>query len=273
METAHCGWVSPTLSDGLGNRLFQIAAAAGAAAKYKRKLVFYLPRCYKASHSNPKDIFALFPSVPILECGYSKWQEISEKHFATYEHLPSSLSEQDGIVISGFRQSALYFNAHDLPPFNFRVALGETTYKNLTRPELSTAAFLHVRLGDYRILPHHQVNLEAYWIQTLQEVAAAGVKHLLIFSDEPVYIKTIMLPFFEQFSFSKVEVVEGSPTTPIADLYVMSQCLKGAVCANSTFSWWGAYLAKQNGCDLIFMPLKWGAHKTPDIIPQWSKAV
>ena len=266
-------WVSPTLSDGLGNRLFQIAAAAGAAAKYNRKLVFYLPRCYKASHSNPKDIFALFPSVPILEGGYSKWQEISEKHFASYEPLLPFSSEQSGIVIQGFRQSQHYFNAQDLPPFNFREALGETVYKSLTRPELSDAAFLHVRLGDYRILPHHQVNLEAYWIQTLQEVAATNVKDLVIFSDEPVYIKTVMLPFFEQFGFTKVEVIEGSPTTPIADLYLMSQCLKGAICANSTFSWWGAYLAKQNGCGLVFMPSKWGAHETPDIIPPWSKAL
>ena len=262
-------WVSPTLSDGLGNRLFQIAAAAGAATKYKRQLVFYLPRCHKASHANPKDIFTLFSSVPIIESGVSTWKEIPEKHFATYEPFPATAPQpNEGLVIRGFRQSARYFSPHDLPPFNFKNALGKTTYADLTRPELSHAAFIHVRLGDYRFLPHHQVNLEPYWIQTLQEVANNGTKYLLIFSDEPQYIKTVMLPFFQQFNFAKVEVSEQS--NPVGDLYLMSQCRKAAICANSTFSWWGAYLAKQNGCPVIYMPSKWGLAETPDLIPHWA---
>jgi hypothetical protein len=264
-------WVSPTLSDGLGNRLFQIAAAAGAAAKYKRQLVFYLPRCHKASHSNPKDIFSLFPSVPIIESGLSSWKEIPEKHFATYEPFPSTESLTEGLVIRGFRQSEHYFTPQDLPPFNFKKALGEDTYERLTRRELSDSAFIHIRLGDYRFLPHHQVNLESYWIQTLQEVISKGAKHLLVFSDEPQYIKNIMLPFFQQFDFAKIEVSEE--VNPIGDLYLMSQCLNGAICANSTFSWWGSYLAKQNGCKSIYMPSKWGEGAladVPDLIPEWA---
>jgi hypothetical protein len=53
-------WVSPTLASGLGNRLFQHAAATGLAAKWKRDVVFYVPHCDPTNHGPFDTIFKLF---------------------------------------------------------------------------------------------------------------------------------------------------------------------------------------------------------------------
>jgi hypothetical protein len=266
------GWVSPFLSDGLGNRLFQVAAAMGAAEKYGLPLVFFLPRCNKASHTSPQLIWKLFPSVPIVEFANPTWKEIPEKDFSTYEALPDC--EHKNIVVRGFRQSEKYFPS--LPvTLDFLAALGSEEIKRLNglfshaHTHTPKTAFLHIRLGDYRILPHHAVNLEQYWIKTLGALTGQ-FDRLLLFSDEPEFVQHTMLPFFQQFG--NAEVIDEKD--PVACLYLMSLCTAGAVCANSTFSWWGAYfsVARKNGAP-IFMPKSWGDFTVKDIHPAWATVI
>ena len=264
-------WLSPNLSDGLGNQLFQMAASFGAAEKYKRTLVFYLPRCHKASHTNIKHLFSLFPTIPFVDVGHAEWHEISEKSFATFESLPTI--PELPVVLRGFRQSEKYFPLQGVS-LDFRHSLGESEYNRLTELgkmlNIDAAAFLHVRRGDYTFLPHHQVNLENYWVTSIRNIQSTGQTKLLIFSDDSEYVENVMLPFFTQFSQECVVLHEG----PIATLYLMSLCGGGAICANSTFSWWGAYLsvAKRRKAP-ICMPAKWGDFNTPDIYPEWATVV
>jgi hypothetical protein len=270
-------WLSPNLSDGLGNRLFQVAAAQAAAIKYNRPLVFFLPRCHKASHCSAATLFKLFPSVPIMEVGTTQWTEISEQAFATYEPLPPTIPVGP-IVLKGFRQSPKYFSTDLEIPLDFEAALGKERMKALHLRWISNSrssgktAFLHIRLGDYRILPHHQLNLESYWVESLSRLGKKSPR-LLVFSDEPSQA-IIMAPFFKQFGLRSVEVVEDCD--PIESLYLMSLCDGGAVCANSTFSWWGAYLSKtrRDRVSQIFMPSRWGEGLVaPDIYPEWATVI
>jgi len=265
-------WLSPNLSSGLGNRLFQVAAAMGAAEKYKCPLVFYLPRCHKADHCPPDDIFKLFPSVPTVDSGFAKWNEITEKEFSTYEQLPEIIPRDMPTVLRGFRQTEKYFPTNGISP-DFKGSLG-VKYEELTNiytPTAAKTAFLHIRLGDYRILPHHYVNLESYWITCLQSLKA---ERLLIFSDEPEFVQQSLLPFFKQFSIGEIQVIQNK--NPIENLYIMSMCGGGAICANSTFSWWGAYLSRERHRaqrSPIFMPGKWGEFSTPDLYPSWATVI
>jgi len=265
-------WVSPCLSDGIGNRLFQVAAAMGAAEQYGRKLVFYLPRCYKAAHSSAKFVWTLFPSVPIVENDSATWIEITERNFATFEPFPSAPDPQKNLVVRGFRQSQKYFPKLSDISVNFESCLGvdeighlDNLFRNLETPS-ERIAFLHVRLGDYRILPHHYVNLEQYWIKALRSLSSS-VDKIIILSDESGYIEQVLLPFFEKFTPCKVFHEQN----PVSCLYLMSLCGGGAVCANSSFSWWGAYLslARKHGAP-IYMPSKWGDFEIRDLYPEWA---
>ena len=270
------GWLSPTLSDGLGNRLFQLAAATTAADKYNKELVLFLPRCYKASHSPADQIPKLFPDIRIVETDSAQWHEIPEKSFATYEPFPDNLpATTQNIVLRGWRQSALYIPYKGITP-NWESALGPNELRRLETliQDPATAAFLHVRLGDYRILPHHFVNLERYWLECLQFLQDDGlVKRVYVFSDETEYTETNLLPFFRTVGPS-LEFHMIRETDPVATLYTMSLMGGGAICANSTFSWWGAYFsaARRSG-KAIYMPAKWGDFDTTDLYPVWAKKI
>jgi hypothetical protein len=265
-------WVSPYLSDGIGNRLFQVAAAMGAAEQYGRKLVFYLPVSNKAAHSSPEFVWRLFPSVPIIEDNSATWTELTESHFATFEPFPPAPDPQKNLVVRGFRQSQKYFPKLSDISVNFVSCLGseevnrlDSLFRTLGHPS-ERIAFLHVRLGDYRYLPHHFVNLEQYWINAFRSISSS-VDKIIILSDETAHVEQVLLPFFEQFKPCKVFHEQN----PVSCLYLMSLCGGGAICANSSFSWWGAYLslARRRGAP-IYMPSKWGDFELRDLYPEWA---
>jgi hypothetical protein len=276
MATSTEGWLSPTLSDGLGNRLFQLAAATTAAEKYKKQLVLFLPRCYKASHSPSDQIPKLFPQIPIVETDSSQWHEIPEKSFATYEPFPPlPPTATQNIVLRGWRQSALYLPYKGFTP-NWESALGASELRRIEGliQEPACAAFLHVRLGDYRILPHHFVNLEGYWVQCLHSLQEEElVKRVYVFSNETEYTETNLVPFFRTVA-PNLEFHIIRETSPVAALYAMSLVCGGAICANSTFSWWGAYFsAARSAGKQIYMPAKWGDFDTKDLYPDWATKI
>ena len=60
-------WISAHLTGGIGNRLFEFAAALGLAEKWNRDAVFFLPRCGPTNHGPFDTIFKMFPKIPVIE--------------------------------------------------------------------------------------------------------------------------------------------------------------------------------------------------------------
>jgi hypothetical protein len=92
-------------------------------------------------------------------------------------------------------------------------------------------------------------------------MAKCGNPLLVMFSDEPGWCrKNLKWP---------VETLVLEPNYLSAeDMYLMSLC-KHNVIANSSFSWWGAWL-NANPLKVVIAPKPWlsGATEQPDIIPQ-----
>jgi hypothetical protein len=267
-------WVASSLTSGLGNRLFQFAAAAGAAELWGCEVVFYLPACKESPHGPIASIFRLFPSIRIIDTQES-YKELSEPPRRFYQYIPlGPRPPADHTLIHGFRQSPLYFPKELIP--NWDSALGGP----ILRKKVETLAGLHtdaarketyavhVRLGDYKHLPHHQVDLSLYYSRALAKIPDGSRLHL--FSDEP----DISRNFFQGLA-KRLRITIAATNSDIDSLYEMSLCLGGTITANSTFSWWGAWFAHSAGSAWATYPdsMGNGQPEPEDFFPEWGTVI
>lgn len=268
-------WVTGRLTGGLGNRLFQHAAAAGLAEKWGSGLVFCISECEPTNHGPFDTIFKLFPTVPILESS-PDIQRLPEPPNSVFTYVPFPLSPpSEHTSVDGWRQTELYFPKKGMQPA-FEAALSSDQRKALlsklgleTVEERLNTCFVHVRLGDYKILPHHQIDLGSYYSQAIKHLPKG--KRILLFCDEIQSYSGILQGFFGAMG---LEVVPANIADELETIYAMSLCWGGAVVANSTFSWWGAYFAKMSSPApyVAIYPSKWGngLPEARDIVPSWG---
>jgi hypothetical protein len=239
-------WVAPCIADGIGNRLFQFACAKSYAEKHCKKLVFFLPRCKKTGHGRFDNIFKLFSEVEVLETEKS-WTEIPEKDKTWYDYEDIEFKEGP-VVILGARQNYKYFKSIDINP-NFENCISKERLAYLNKKYLQNRDnlfFIHVRLGDYRYLPQHQIDIASYYNNAMKLIPSSS--DVIVFSDEISVAKQLLLNFTYCEEDDEIET-----------LYLMSNCLKGSIVANSTFSYWGSYFAhKNNPNHIAIYPYKLG---------------
>ncbi len=265
-------WVAAHITGGLGNRLFQHAAAMGLAEKWQRNLIFYLPSVEPTNHGPFDNIFKLFPDVPVV----TEDQEhimLPEPagHVFTYSGFQDAPVARH-VVVDGWRQTAMYF------PLRGVHASLESVLSKERQEELRSkykidgqTCFVHIRLGDYKILPHHQIDIGAYVAKASQEFP--NKTKFLVFSDEAVQYKEMLENLIQVLGHEPTVVTESDE---LENLYLMSQCGGGAIVGNSTFSWWGAYFARQRCPDQgrfkACYPTVWGAGLPParHVIPSWG---
>jgi hypothetical protein len=112
----------------------------------------------------------------------------------------------------------------------------------LTRYPVKDSVFLHIRGGDYVGHFLHDIHLDGYYERAIEHFPDT---HFLVVTNDVAYAEA--RPFLNGLRYTLVDEPE------IDTLYLMSQC-KGGICANSSFSWWGAYL---NPHRKIVMPDRW----------------
>jgi hypothetical protein len=264
-------WIAGHLTGGLGNRLFQHAAAMGLAEKWGHRVVFSLPHCGRKEHGPLDNIFRLVPRLPLLTDDESSIVLYEPNgHVFTYTPFQDSPVKAN-IVVDGWRQTHKYF-----PVQGVHVNL-EGVIPNARQQELlqkynlleSSAAFVHIRLGDYKVLPHHQIDIGTYILEASKHFPPNT--RFLVFSDEALHYKEMLETFVKRVGHTPVVVDEPDE---LESLFLMSRCWKGAIVANSTFSWWGAYFAKQRAPEgfIACYPDVWGAGLPParDIVPPWG---
>ena len=274
-------WIAPHLTGGLGNRLFQLSAAIGLSEKWKKQTVFFLPKCGPTNHGPFDTIFRMFPTIPVVETA-AEWDVLEEPKGDLYKYLafPEKPTTSRPAIVHGFRQSPHYFPIDGIQAHLVELLAVkrwtdlQSKYALTTQEEKQKTWFLHVRLGDYLVLPHHQVNLQNYYIQCLSRIPSGS--RILFFSDEPDRVKEIFQHVVQALGHSFQAVGESDE---LESLCLMSQCWGGSITANSTFSWWGAYFARMYcpspSTFVAFYPSVWGAGLPipKDIVPSWGVLV
>ena len=243
-------WISPRLTDGLCNRLFQIVSAHYHAKKKGAELVFYVPRIRPSVHSDCTVIFKIFPEIRILWSA-KEHETVKERpeDFARFNEL---LIDNTHSVIEGYFQNSSYFEGFKKP--DIRLALTKEELEKYTLPcslNPQKIWWVHVRLGDYMNLQHHQCATREYWQSALQLIPKDST--ILIFSDT-MDIATKLIG-----ECGRPDAIPSGPELgAITTLYLMSQCGGGCIGSNSTFSLWGMYLslARERGAPCI-LPSRW----------------
>lgn len=266
----------PKLTGGIGNRLFQYAAAAGLAEQWGRTVVFAPSKITENNHGRPTAICSLFPEIPLDEPEDTVELAFPAEAVYTYIPFPETPIPRH-VVLNGYFQTERYFPRGGIRP-DWDTALGprrgqiEKLARLDTADERGRTWMIHCRFGDYLQLPHHQVNLRRYY-QTCIAAIPDGAR-LHIFSDEPGRAREALE---EIEGIERLELTWSVSKGDVDALYEMSLCHGGAIVANSTFSWWGAYFARasQGGPFKAFYPDVWGAGlpRATEIVPSWGERV
>lgn len=220
--------ITVELQGGLGNQLFQVAAIESIATEHGRELC--LPNTPKTSHSTAN----YYQSI--LRNWKDRVNDIGSclhQHERTYAFEPWNLPSVP-VKLFGYFQNYRYIPSS----FSSRLVLPEV-------PSLD-GAFIHIRGGDYVNHPLHDVKLEAYYRRAIQ-MFPFGTK-FYVFTNDIQYTKT--MTWLHDIDYSFVDEPDE-----VRSLALMSRCRAGGICANSTFSWWGAYINLNNRT--LVVPSKW----------------
>ena len=251
--------ISCRLKGGLGNMMFQIAFV-----EYSRMMTGY-PSGYYNINKQLNLLINHAPLKAIWAYEYLKifknfnWPRIN-KPPSNQQHIPfhyKGVAVSDDSLFDGFFQSEKYF-----PNRKFILNLFEPSdeIKNYLKNkygDISECTSLHVRRTDYitKASFHPPCGME-YYEKALNMIDGK----VLIFSDDLDWCKETFLG--DRFTF-----ISGN--RDYQDLFLMSMC-KNNIIANSSFSWWGAWL-NNNPDKKVIAPKKWFGSKlaksSDDICP------
>ena len=247
---------------GLGNQMFQYAAGRTLADRLKVPLQLDLSFYRKKRHRS----FELqrFPiSATILPhvgaCGriLQKFRKLSNPPLfkeSSFRFDKRFVDLNGPVILDGYFQSPLYFGAIEtavrlelsppIPQDSGILALGEAMRS-------AGAISIHVRRGDYV----SDKNAAALFAQCTPKYYRSALKMMprnlpaIVFSDDYRWVKE-NLDFGRSVRFAADEVNADA----LGDLWLMTQASHHVI-ANSTFSWWGAWLKTGNG--LTIAPKPW----------------
>lgn len=276
---------------GLGNQLFQYSAARSLADRLNVNLGLDT-REYNAGspfemglkHFNIRAEFNPKGLIKHRKNGFSKYildialgnhKNVYKENNLSFNNLFHSLPNKT--YLKGYWQSEKYFENNQKNIFKDLQIIAPQSKKNIKTLEnisKTNSVSLHIRRGDYVTnsaynMKHGTCSLD-YYKKSVDYLSKSLNKNFTIFafSDDPEWVfKNLKLPMDIQF------IEHNSSKKNYEDLRLMSQCNHNII-ANSSFSWWGAWLNKSPKRTII-SPKKWYADKNIkniDIIPNnWVK--
>lgn len=286
--------INVAVKGGLGNQMFQYAFGRSLSEYYGENLVLDV----SSFETDTKRSFALNKYVlnPNIEVSSSLVNKLlatkmiraaltTQKKvlgFNAFVYLENNSFEFDKGTYStrlrrfnGYWQSYKYFDdiKKDLiKEFNFNYDKSGDASGILNQIINNNSVGVHVRRGDYRTCSSasdkHGCLPVTYFINAIQYMNGVMDRPIFyVFSDEIEIVK-------EEFKDlnAKIEYVSViSDDSDICELFLMSRC-KGNIISNSSYSWWAAYL---NRNDTVVCPKKWFRENeitTCDLFPEkWKQ--
>lgn len=250
----------------LGNSLFQVASVCGIATKNGMECIF--------PHKHYYDYFEA--GIPIGETGNIQTTEYKEPyfHYAEVQLNPQQNYNLKNFAYGGFQSWRYFEHCKDLIEllFTFKKSICNETLKKYSSLFLLQKkyelVFLHVRRGDFlNQTDRHPVCSVEYYNKAIEYIKSKKPESIfVVISNDVNWCKQNLVPN-SQFVFT-----EGNDQD--IDMCLMSLC-DSAIIANSSMSWWGAWLIK-NKDKIIIYPEVWfgeaSGNDTKDLcLKEWIK--
>lgn len=277
--------ITCNLMGGLGNQLFQIFATISYSIKSGNKFKFLnIDKLGKGNttirYTYWKSFFSSLKFFLIKEL--PSVHVIREKCFS-YNELPVNEMKNNNVIIFGYFQSYKYFNENYNTIYKLltidKIKNELVNNYEFTQDYLDNCISIHFRLGDYKKLQHYYSILTyEYYEKALIHInnLSPEKKYDILFFCENEDIDDVMVTInklinkFPIYNFKRA----NNKLQDWEHLILMSLCNHNII-ANSSFSWWSAYLNSHKDKVICYPSIWFGEsvnHDTSDLCPpDWVK--
>lgn len=275
------------LKGGLGNQMFQYAL--GRVLSVKNNTILGLDTSFYDLNLTPKrqydlEVFNIAGKVldqkeiPFL-CRFCHKSKILNKIIRcgfkekSFNFDPQIFYLGSNLYIDGYWQSPKYFEGFEdeiKKDFTLRNLPAQNIQNLATEISNTDSLCIHVRKGDYVGNAYHEVVGKEYYERGIKYITdKTHIDKIYVFSDDINWCKeNLKFEFPAMFVDNEYAGEKGE-----GHLYLMSFC-KHFIIANSSFSWWGAWLSSRKE-KIIICPKQWfpdASINTTDLIPkEWIR--
>lgn len=287
---------------GLGNQMFQYAFALAIKQANPSEKVFidtqhfrYLFfKKYKTSNlHNGYELDRIFPNLDIQVAGVRQLlkvtlyipnffiSRIARKVFPkrkteyiaplheSQTFRPELLTLEGDIYYEGYWQAADYFSncKQQIRKVFSHPEPNEYNRKMIEAITSTSSVGIHIRRGDYLLSSRYMGICEKKYYQEAIKIIMSDNKpySFFIFSNDIEWCKSNILPLIGNSSVTFV--LDNIGKNSCWDMFLMTYC-QDLIIANSSFSWWGAFLS--NNANRIIAPYPWMNDRDTDDIYESS---
>lgn len=283
------------LNGGLGNQLFQYAAGKSLALHHNVPLLLDIssfhrknlpelevPRdfelynfegigdnVFRLSDRENEEIVAFLKKKSLAKLLPNHRRSIYTEPF--YRFDANFFNSRNNVLLRGQWQSEKYFVRYT-DFFRQTLTLNPTLIAGCLSKAKEVNAVnsvaVHVRRADYLrkqiILEWHGVMDKAYYSKAFKKLDEALTDYsVFYFTDDPAWVQQELFPLKEG------ELISGTTSSHYEDFHLMQNCRHNVI-ANSSFSWWAAWLNSHPG-KIVMAPERWfnhGPKDTQDLLPE-----
>ena len=272
---------------GLGNQMFQFALHEALRKRFPEERILLDLHCFNGYHKHRG-----FEIPKIFDVSYEEanWKEVAKvaypypnfqswrignrilpcrktmfKEDAHYSPEPTALTREGDTYYDGYWQHEEYFVAireDILQTFTFPAFEDKQNQDTARLVTEKNSCAIHIRRGDYvkDKLFRDICNIDYYQTAIQQMKGKVNPEIFCIFSDDASWCRRHLTTLFGQTETIYVDWNTGERS--FQDIHLMALC-HHQIIANSSFSWWGAWLNTNKG-KVVIGPRKWwnisGAH-------------
>ena len=289
------------LMGGLGNQMFQIFSTMGLGIKYKKRVIFPYSEKLETGLTRPTYWDTIFSEIKSATTYNAEDPHKTQQHNLYVLTRMRQIQERNfkydlGVVgevenmydaeycLKGYFQTPKYF-AENWNAIITELKLREkkeVVKQKYFEPTDKKTVSLHFRLGDYlEKQEYHNVLSIRYYVSAIQRIIDKteidNLKIIFFFEEGDRERVNISISVLKR-RFPNVEFAEIDTQIPDWEqMLYMSSCDHNII-ANSSFSWWGAYL-NETSDKIVCCPNTWFGpamrhNDTSDMIPHdWNRII